>query len=809
MAPRAFAREQLPPPTATNGYSSVPLLQGWELHRGTLGSVWDAWREDHDNGIKWQPVPMPHCFNARDAVDPDGTFYEGPAWYRIRLEIANPFQNGRTILHFEGAGQRSEVFVFLDKAGEHLGGYDEFGIDISELSARASKDPRTDGRVPIAVRCDNSRDEETIPSSLNDFHRYGGLYRQVNLVYIPAVSIERIHIDVELRPKWRARAVVKARLYNPGLFKGQVRIDVRVLDPKNKIVYSSTVSSDTWAGERAIASFEENEPQLWSPMNSALYRCETTITSEHGTMNVTECFGLRAFEFLPHGPFYLNGERLLLRGTQREEDHAVIGPAMTDDLIARELKLIKDMGANFLGLAHHQQSRRVLDLCDELGLLVLEEVPWSRGGLGGEGYKQEVRGMLSAMIDQHYNHPSVFIWGLGNENDWPGDFPEFDRQKIRAFVKELNDQAHALDKNRKTLVRRCDFCKDIVDVYSPSIWAGWYHGPYTNYKSVSQKEMGKVNHFLHLEWGGDSHAGRHSEDADRLLAMFTAGQAGGKSADYLLTGGQDNAPEKGDWSESYVCNLFDWHLKEQENMPWLTGTAQWIFKDFSTPLRPGNPVPYVNQKGLAERDLTLKEGYYVFQSYWADKPMIHIYGHSWPIRWGDPDERKLVKVYSNCERAELFVNGASCGEKIRNPQNFPAAGLHWLVPLVAGENRLKAIGEKSGATVVDEIGFEYRTEKWEKPARFELSEVRRNGETIKIEARLLDAKNVRCLDARNRVLFGLTGDGGLIDDTGTSTGSRKVELYNGCAEISLLTNGGKSVVSVSAEGIPTSFLSLA
>jgi len=141
MAPRAFAREQLPPPTAKNGYSSVPLLQGWEHRRGTLGSVWDVWREDHDNGIKWQPVPIPHCFNARDAVDPDGTFYEGPAWYRIQLEIANPFQNGRTMLHFEGAGQKSEVFVFLDKAGQHLGGYDEFAIDISESSARALKAP--------------------------------------------------------------------------------------------------------------------------------------------------------------------------------------------------------------------------------------------------------------------------------------------------------------------------------------------------------------------------------------------------------------------------------------------------------------------------------------------------------------------------------------------------------------------------------------------------------------------------------------------------------------------------------------------
>ena len=97
----------------------------------------------------------------------------------------------------------------------------------------------------------------------------------------------------------------------------------------------------------------------------------------------------------------------------------------------------------------------------------------------------------------------------------------------------------------------------------------------------------------------------------------------------------------------------------------LTGTAQWVFKDFATPLRPDNPVPRVNQKGLVERDFTLKEGYFVFQSYWAEKPMLHIYGHSWSVRWGERDEAKLVKVYSNCPEVELFVNGESAGGKQR------------------------------------------------------------------------------------------------------------------------------------------------
>lgn len=148
----------------------------------------------------------------------------------------------------------------------------------------------------------------------------------------------------------------------------------------------------------------------------------------------------------------------------------------------------------------------------------------------------------------------------------------------------------------------------------------------------------------------------------------------------------------GDWSESYIIRLFDWHLKEQETMLWLTGSLFWTFKDFSTPLRPQNPIPYVNQKGVVQRDGTPKESYYVFQSYWSPKPMLHIYGHSWPVRWGKPDEPKEILVYSNCPEVELFVNGTSQGRKKRNSQDFPAAGLHWDVALKEGDNQIEARG---------------------------------------------------------------------------------------------------------------------
>jgi beta-galactosidase len=360
-----------------------------------------------------------------------------------------------------------------------------------------------------------------------------------------------------------------------------------------------------------------------------------------------------------------------------------------------------------------------------------------------------------------------------------------------------------------TAIRRCDFCKDIVDVYSPSIWAGWYRGIYTEYKETTEKEIQGVKHFLHAEWGGDSHALRHSETPDKVLQQIKSGVgADERLGDASLFGGAARVSKDGDWSESYICNLIDWHLKEQETLPNLTGSAYWPFKDFSTPVRPDNPVPYMNQKGVVERDLTKKEAFYVFQSWWTEKPMVHIYGHTWPVRWGDAGEQKMVKVYSNCEEAELFVNGKSYGVKKRNSQDFPAAGLRWNVSYQEGDNQLKVIAKKGKTTVSDEIKQKYQTEKWGAPAKMVLGKIDQSGDIATIEVKLFDAKNILCLDARNVILFGLIGDGNMIDNQGTSSGSRTVEVYNGRAIIKIKLNAGKSIASVKSKGLPTAFCEL-
>lgn len=803
--------------TDTNG-NARRLSTGWEYFQGSLGAPWEVWHSEEV--ASFQPVVMPHCFNAYDGCDPDVPAYRGPGWYRNHVPVANPHSAGRTLLHFEGAGQDTTVYVGDSLVGKHVGGYDEFVFDITDAIAKLPAAPAPDptGKrktpvegIPVAILCDNSRDLDRMPSDLSDFTLYGGLYRHLNLIYVPAVSLETVHIKTTLAtPTSPAEIAVHAALYNPTGSTSLITATIELLDPKSTVIHTAKQTLPPWPSAKALTTFTLRAPQLWGPSTPNLYQCRVTLTTSGGEYTAHETFGIRHTEWVDHGPFKLNGERLFLRGTHRHEDHAGYAAAMPDDLLDHEMHLIKDMGANFIRLAHYQQSRRVLDLCDRLGILVWEEIPWCRGGIGDDTFKEMGRRTLRNMIAQHYNHPSVLLWGLGNENDWPTEYPEIDQQAIRAYLTELRDLSHQLDPLRMTTIRRCDFCRDIPDVYSPSIWAGWYSGTYPEYQKSLETQRERVKHLFHAEWGADSHAGRHSENPDKALAQIATGHGTDeRGMAYLKSGGEARVSRDGDWSETYACNLFDWHLKVQETLDWFAGSAQWVFKDFTTPLRVDNPVPRVNQKGLVTRDMQKKESYFVFQSYWSDLPMAHIYGHTWPIRWGAPGEQKMVKVYSNCENAELFLNEKSLGSRTRNTQDFPAAGLRWMTALVEGTNKLRVVARKGSTTVTDEIEFQYQTQTWSNPARLTLTELHREADKVTVEAKLFDAQGVLCLDSRARVRFSIAGAGRLIDNLGTSSGSRVVELANGRGRITAQLNGsGPSALAIEAKGITGSVLTI-
>lgn len=775
------------------GPLSHRIDQGWHFHRGALSGVSEAWRTGPAS--QWEEVTLPHCFNALDACDPDHPYFRGQGWYRTSIQIENPFHNGRTLLHFQGAGQTTTVFVGETQVGRHVGGYDEFVVDITDAARKIT------GGLPITVVCDNSPDRDRPPSEQSDFCLYGGLYRHVNLVYTPQLCLERIHILPSLEADGSAILTVRGRLSNPRNLTAPLRIEIAILDPAGRTIETRSAQRAPWTDLEDLASLRIAKPQLWSPETPYLYRCRVALNGPSGRSILEERFGVRSIEFLPHGPFHLNGQRVLLRGTSRHADHAGLAAAMPDDLVRREFELIKAMGANFIRLAHYQQDRLVLDLCDELGIMVWEEAPWCRAGVGGEVFQQNVRAALTHLIDQHYNHPGIIVWGLGNEDDWPGEYPSMDQTAIRGFMTELKSLAHSLDNSRLTAFRRCDFARDIPDVYSPSIWAGWYSGDYHDYERRIIAEHERTPRLLHMEWGADSQAGRHAEDP--YAAMLASARQHADASGRV----EIRAPRDGDWSETYACDLIDWHLKTQQKLDWLAGTAQWAFKDFASPLRGENDVPHVNQKGLVERDLTTKEAFFVVQSWWSAKPMVHIYGHSWPERWGKPGELRDVRVYSNCAEVELFLNGKSVGTKKRDPESFPAAGLFWQIPFAEGTNHLHAVATNGTSRVEDQVHFQYNTAPWGKPAGFTLHESSQSATTTTVLVSLNDADGRRCLDSRNVIRFSLAGSGRLIDDMGTARASRQLELYNGRAEITVIRKGA-CTLGVRSEGLPDAFLNL-
>ncbi|MFT3740128.1 MAG: glycoside hydrolase family 2 TIM barrel-domain containing protein [Breznakibacter sp.] len=539
------------------GQQEVKLTNGWQFVKCDLGGIWEAVRAPQagqpSDFPMWQDVTVPHCYNATDAVDPDGKYYQGPAWYRIYLKDENPYPNGRTFLRFEGVGQKADVYAGLQKAGSHIGGYDAWEVDLTGALLQAKNDAYLSenyhGLIPVSVRCDNSRDLEMIPSNLSDFTLYGGLYRPVTLVYRPENWLALVNVQTLVDSKGKM-GTVHIKPVNGTPDQQPVNYHITLVDGNGETIFSKVHPASADEIQLSVP-----KPVLWSPSLPGLYTLNVEARWDGHRHIISRKIGFRHFEFQKHGPFFLNGQRLLLKGTHRHEDFANVGAAETEEMLLAEMQMIKSMGANFIRLGHYQQSDKVLALCDSLGILVWEEIPWCRGGLGGDAYKRQARQMLQRMIGQHGSHPSVILWGLGNENDWPGDFESFSRDSIRTFMSELHQLAHKLDPTRLTAIRRCDFCKDIVDVYSPSIWPGWYRGRYTDYERVTQFEVQQTDRFLHAEWGGDSHAGRHSEQTDSIWLSEKNMVPNATSVLQQYSAGK-NMSRNGDWSETYAAETF-------------------------------------------------------------------------------------------------------------------------------------------------------------------------------------------------------------------------------------------------------------
>jgi len=285
---------------------------------------------------------------------------------------------------------------------------------------------------------------------------------------------------------------------------------------------------------------------------------------------------------------------------------------------------------------------------------------------------------------------------------------------------------------------------DLVDVFSPSIWAGWYSGVYKSYKLAIEDAQKKYPHFFHAEYGGSSHLGRHSENPITGEGYLNP-EEWSENVNQVKV---KNIANLGDWSENYIVDLFDWHLNVTENSETLTGNAQWAFKDFGTPLRPENAIPYINQKGLVDREGKPKDAYYVFKSYWnKNDKFTYIESHTWTERSGIKGKEKEICVFSNCNEIELFLNRKSLGKKKRDLTKFPANGFSWEVNFEEGNNLLESIGYENGEKIAeDQINISYTFENNGSPEKVILSAERLSNGNYLVSAIAVDKDDKRCLD---------------------------------------------------------------
>lgn len=731
-------------------------------------------RNEIRNASGWIAISLPHSWNSQDATDTNPGYRRSASWYKKNLSISNVDSNKLYQLYFEGSNISTKVYVNGKEAGGHIGGYIGFTIDITKYI--------TAGNNEVLVRVDNSYTIDIIPSQKSDFFIYGGITRDVWLLTIAKNHIDNIKITTPKVSQKSASLAVEASV-NSMDSSAEFSYSAQLIHPKGKVV--STKKGVLSGLTRTIAFNDIKNPDLWDIDKPNLYTVTVSLIDKGKIIDkIEDKVGFRWFEFKDNGPFFLNGKRVLIRGTHRHEEFAGVGAAMSNSQHRKDMESIKEMGANFVRLAHYPQDPEIYKACDELGLLVWDELPWCRGGLGTEVWQTNTKNMLGEMINQNFNHPSIVIWSLGNEMNWLPDFPGGDNpEKTNIFLTELNTIAHKLDPSRKTAIRKYEEGSKIVDVFSPSIWSGWYSGSYKSYKKAVDKYKLDYKHFIHAEYGGDSQVGRHSENP--ITGEGVIKVEGWEEAIVQSKGA--NIAQIGDWSESYIVDLFDWHLNVAENDPTFVGNIQWAFKDFGTPLRPEDDIPYMNQKGLTDRNGNPKDAYYVFKSYWSDKPFAYIESHTWTERQGPKGLARVLNVFSNCPKVEFFHNGISLGEKARNIKTYPACGLTWDVVFNEGINTFIAVGTtKEGKKVTDSIDVKYRFTKNEPAIGLVLSSEKLKNGNYLVTAIAVDKNNLRCLDYEDRVYFQCLSGGQTLKNQGTPTGSESIKMSNGKAAIEVI-----------------------
>lgn len=652
-------------------------------------SINDNWSFHREGEELVRVVSLPHTWNAQDCTDDEPGYWRGVGWYEKTVQLNDDLSGRKVFVRFEGANQEVDLYVNGIHAGNHKGGYTAFIFDVSGLVRSGANDFR--------VKVDNSHNEG-IPPMQADFTFFGGIYRDVSLIFVPEnhISVEHyasdgVYITTPEVSAEKATVSVETHLSisRPGK---KLFLEHTVLSPDGVEVAHVRRALAKPSGDLVVVTETQVPvPQLWDVDDPQCYALLTRLMDAKGRLidSQRNTFGIRSFRFDPEEGFFLNGRHLKLVGTNRHQDYKGLGNALPDEMHLRDVRLLKDMGGNFLRIAHYPQDRVISDECNRLGILSCVEIPVTDRIGYADDFKENCVNMALEMVYQYFNHPSMIVWAYMNEvllreYPWKNDGMTKDVYftKVKDCAEAIDSAIRQADPARPTMIpfnssrKRYKECGiwEVPDIIGLNIYFGWYYWTF-------DKLGPSLDEFHQLYPGKTLILTEYGADADSRIHAFE--------------------PECHDYSCEFALLFHKNYIPVILEKDYLAGATVWNINDFHSEAR-GFAVPHFNLKGLTTSQRVPKDSYWFYKALLGKGPFVRISGQDWKIRGGQATGGvcvQPVEVYASSDQVELSLNGVSLGVK---PVSDGYACFE--VPFLGGENVLEAVGA-DGARDFQRVDF--------------------------------------------------------------------------------------------------------
>lgn len=624
-------------------------------------------------------VDLPHTWNAQDALSGRTDYKRGLGHYERRLFVPADWKGQRLYLRFEGANSIADLFVNGRHAGQHRGGYGAFVFEITDFVNYGKANT-------LRVSVNNAETLELMPL-VGDFNFYGGLYRDVHLVRTGPTCISlldhgssgiRLVQDSVSKDYAAIRALVA--LSNGSDTATQAEVLLRLLDGNREVAAQRlTLTLPPDSSVEGSLPVSLRRPHLWDGRRDPFrYRAEVSLwRNGHEVDRVEQPLGLRYYHIDPERGFFLNGRHLPLRGVCRHQDRSEVGNALRREHHDEDAAIMAEMGANAVRLAHYPQAEYFYDLMDRYGFIVWAEIPFvGPGGYSDEGFvnllafRQNGREQLVELIRQHYNHPSIVVWGLFNELSMRGDDPV-------PYIKELNDLAHREDPTRLTVAAsNTDGALNFVtDAMAWNRYDGWYGG--------TPAGLGQWLDHMHTT----------HPDLRIAISEYGAGASLYHQQDTLVKTVATSFWHPENWQTHY--HMANW--REISARPFVWGSFIWNLFDFGAAHRHEGDRVGINDKGLVSFDRrTRKDAFYFYKANWnKEVPLLYLAERRCTRRTRPV---QTFMAFTNQPEAELFVNGTSCG----HAKTDSLGTVRWNgVRLRPGQNEIRVVSGRGTHQLTD------------------------------------------------------------------------------------------------------------